>query len=197
MKTRIKAALPSHNLTTHSHSNLFIADYTDIKNGLGVVLFENEPTDYKCVHISNPKPVTICFDGFEYNALPIETGHYSKQCECILFPDRCNDEIDWVLFVETKYANDFKAAFNEIFDYPNGMVTQIIETVKYFRDKKIIAPNKRVHAIVSFPNLVNEFNSTIFKGDLSETDILIQHRIIIRGTNTAKIISEKRISLLA
>ena len=193
MKTRIVSSLPLHSLTTHSCENLYIADYKNL-NGGDVILLENEPNDIKCVHLSNPNQIIVCFDGFKDNALPITIGHQSQQCECVLFPERCA-ETDWVLFVETKYANDRVAAFREESNYPNGMVNQIIECVKYFRNKGIIDPTKKVHAIVSFPNLVEEFNSTIFQGDLSILDILLTHRIIIRGTNSAIIISEKRIKL--
>ena len=197
MKSRIAEELPLHNLTTYSNLNLYIADYPKVINNRGVVLFTNEPNDIKCVHLSNPNQIPVCFDGFKDNALPITIGNHTEQCEqceCVIFPDRCNDT-DWVLFVETKYANDRSAAFREIRGYPNKMTTQIIETVNYFREKGIIALDRRVWAIVSFPNLVEEFNSTIFKGDLSELDILLKYKIVIRGTNAATIISEKRIKL--
>ncbi len=194
MKTRIAEKLPLHNLTTHSNLNLYIADYPKTINNRGVVLFSDEPNDIKCVHIANPKKILVCFDGFKDNALPIDIGNCSEQCECVLFPDRC-DETDWILFIENKYANDRVAAFRENRGYPNKMTDQIIETVKYFREKGIIAHDRRVWAIVSFPNLIEEFNSTIFHGDLSIQDILLTHKIAIRGTNTATIISEKRIKL--
>ncbi len=195
MKTRIASVLPLHmpNLTIHSAPDLYISDYKNHNIG-EVVLLENEPPDIKYVYLSNQNKVTICFDGFKDNALPISTGVQNKQCECVLFPDSCNEN-DWILFVETKYANDLKAAFAETHNYPNGMTDQIIETVKYFRNNGIIAANKKVHAIVSFPNLIEDFNSTIFKGDLSIEDIFKDHKILIRGTNTATIISEKRIKL--
>lgn len=193
MKTRIAEKLPLHNLTTHSDIDLYIADYKNFNDG-DVVLLGIAPAEIKCVKLSNPNQITVCFDGFPNNALPIGIGLQNQQCECVVFPDRC-DETDWVLFVETKYANNRVAAFNEIRGYPNKMTTQIIETVKYFRDKGIIAQNKKVNAIVSFPILVEEFNSTLFQGDLSIQDIFLTHKIIIRGTNIATIISEKRIKL--
>jgi len=193
MKTKIAEILPSHNLTIHSETDLYIADYKNFNKG-EVILVSSKPTDIKSVYISNQKPVTIYFDGFKENALPISVGVFNKQCECVLFPNTC-ESTDWILFVETKYTNDYKSAFKKENDYPNCMTNQIIETVKYFRKHGIIDSNKKVHAIVSFPNLVEEFNATIFKGDLSVEDILREHKIIIRGTNCANIISEKRIKL--
>ena len=195
MKNKIAKFLPNHNITSHSLQELFIADYKRINNG-DVVLLEKAPTNIKFVYIQNANKVAVCFDGFKDNALPlnIKIGLHNRQCECVIFPESCNND-DWVLFIETKYANDRLAAFKETNGYPNSMVMQIIETVKYFRDNNIIDQNKKVHAIVSFPNLVEEFNSTIFQGELSTIDILKNHRILIRGTNNASIISEKRIKL--
>ena len=194
MKTKIVKALPNHILTTHSDKSLYIADYK--KHNVGEVTIQGcEPKDIKSVHLSNSNQITVCFDGFKNNALPLENGDNNIQCECVLFPDRCNDE-DWVLFIETKYAYNLKIAFAEVNDYPNGMINQIIETVEYFRNKKILNKNKKVHAIVSFPNLIADFNSTLFrKSDLSIESIMLKHKIVIRGINTAMIISEKRIKL--
>ncbi len=194
MKERISRILPNHNLAVFSSSNLYIIDYKDISGG-DVLMVGAKPTDIKYVYLSNPRNIETCFDGFKDNALPISVGTYNSQCECVTFPNRC-DPSDWILFVETKYANNRQNAFNEVYDYPNGMVNQIIDTVKYFRDKGIIPINKRVSAIVSFPNLIEEFNSTLFTGDLSIEDILSGHNILIRGTNSALIRSEKRLKLL-
>lgn len=193
MKVRLAKILPLHELSVNSSLDLYVADYKNFNNG-EVVLVEDEPTDIKYVYLSNPREIEICFDGFKQNALPIEIGRYNSQCECVLFPNRCK-ETDWVLFIETKYANNITNAFKEIHNYPNGMVNQIIDTVKYFRENKILGAQKKVHAIVSFPNLIEEFNSTIFRGDLSVEDILFEHKILIRGTNSALIKSEKRIKL--
>lgn len=194
MKKKIDSILPNHTLSTHDSENLYVVDYKDLNRG-DVVLLEAKPDDIKYVYLSNERKVEVYFDGFKDNALEISTGLYSSQCECVTFPTNCG-ETDWILFVETKYANNRANAFSEVNGYPHKMVDQIIETVKYFRDKKIIPENKKVSAIVSFPNLVEEFNSTLFTGDLSIDDILTEHKIIIRGTNTARIISEKRIKLI-
>ena len=196
MKDRIVRILPHHQLMLYNGSELFIADYKDLNNG-DVVMLEQAPNDINYVHITNSREVDICFDGFKDNALPLEVGCCNPQCECVLFPNQC-DSKDWILFVETKYANDYKTAFNTVYDYPNGMVRQIIETVRYFRDKGIIEERRKVHAIVSFPNLIGDFNSTLFhKAELSVEEILLQHKIIVRGVNSAQVISEKRIKLLS
>ncbi len=195
MKTKIEQALPAHTLRLSNAPKIYIVDYKNSSGG-AVALLEQEPTEIKSVYLENKKPIGVYFDGFKDNALPIAKGEHSKQCECVLFPQTCNDK-DWILFIETKYTNDLRSAFDENHDYPNGMINQIIQTVQYFRAKQIIAPNRRVHAIVSFPNLIEAFNSTFFKGELSIEDILIKHKILVRATNSAIIKSEKRISLNA
>lgn len=82
------------------------------------------------------------------------------------------------------------------------MVRQIKETVSYFRMKGIISENKIVHAIIAFPNLMEEFNSWVFpiKHDGIEESILdirINDKIIIRATNHAQIVDDTNILLLS
>ncbi|MFC0779462.1 hypothetical protein [Flavobacterium sp. HJSW_4] len=191
MRDNIEEILPEHNLQLTNSPNIYIVDYKNI-NGEGIVMHETKP-DPKYVLLENLTPIGIYFDGFEDNALPLEEpGVCNSQCECVLFPEECNQN-DWILFIEMKYANDREAAFRENRDYPNCMINQILETVKYFRDKKIIPEEKRVNAIVSFPNLIEEFSSTFFTGRMSMDDILYDHKILIRATNSGTIKSPKRI----
>lgn len=167
----------------------------DTFNRSDIDLTPTKPEGINAVHINNERKINVFFDGFDENALPTdEPGMYNRQCECVLFPEDFNEKY-WVLFIETKYANDFRNAFKEEYDYPNSMVNQIIETVKYFREKQILEKDKIVSAIVSFPNLIQEFNSTIFQGNLSILDIYLEHKIRIRGTNYAEIMSKRVIKI--
>ncbi len=194
-KSSVLEKLPKHRVGETNSPKLYLADYKDF-NGGPVVISEAELADIRYVHVENPNLVSIYYDCFEENALEVEIGKYSRQCECVLFP--CTEaDSDWVLFVEMKYANDFANAFREARNYPFNMIDQIIKTVSFFRDKEILDPKKRASAIVSFPNLVQEFNSTFFSGQLSELDILKEHNILIRATNSARIISQKRLTLNA
>lgn len=194
MKTNIESVLPNHTLITSNSNNIYIIDFKHI-NGGNVELLEIEPEKIKYVHLKNTQPTPIIFDGFKNNALPLDIGLFNKQCECVIFPESCDDK-DWILFIETKYVNSLENAFRENNDYPNCMVTQIIETVKYFREKEIIQNNRRVNAIVSFPPLIEEFNSTFFTGIQTVDEILRDYNILIRATNSAIIKSEKRITLI-
>ena len=193
MISRIQKALPKHTITSSVSSTLFIVDYKNI-NGGGVKLHDTKPHD-KAVYLENSIPIEIFFDGFEENCLPTDDpGVCNSQCECVMFP-KSEDDNHWILFIEMKYANDRTAAFRKDRNYPENMITQILETVNYFRRNEIISKDKRVNAIVSFPKLIEEFSSTFFTGKMSVDDILYDHNILIRATNTGFIKSKKRLYL--
>jgi len=194
MRNKIEAILPNHTIISTDAPNIYIVDYKNL-NGGDVEMLTEAPTDIKGVVIKNIRRIEVCFDGFKESSLPISVGEYSRQCECVLFPAACN-ETDWILFIETKYTYDLKSAFKENHDYPNCMIDQVISTVNYFRQKGIIAKKRRVDAMLSFPKLIDDFSSTFFTGSMSIEDILLEHRIRIRATNSASIISEKRLKLL-
>ena len=148
------------------------------------------------VHISNSNNIEINVDAFLENALCYSKKRRSKQCECIVYPHNTNSD-EWVLFVETKYANSFAAAFDPRNNYPEYAINQIKDTVHFFRCKGIIAPEKVVYAIVSFPNLCEQFSAFVFEKDETILDILQTDKIIIRATNTVHIKDELRIELIA
>jgi len=196
MKNRIAEILPEHTLIQSNSKNIYIVDYKNRNNGK-VCLLESEPSDIKTVYLKNEHEIAVLFDGFEENSLPVRKGIYNRQCECVIFPEVCNND-DWVLFIETKYSDNFENAFREENDYPHCMVKQILETVTFFRSRGILENGRRTTAIVSFPNLIEEFNSTFFPVRIddkyvSAEDILTEHNILIRATNAAQIKSVKRL----
>jgi len=202
MKNKIIQQLPidRHTLETINYKEFFICDWKDVDRAKGgVEIYNAKPQGIKCVKVNNDKEIAVIFDGFGENALPEGTGLYCKQCECLLFPEETTGS--WTLFIETKYANDEKLAFRKEHDYPNNMVNQIIQTVLYFRRKGIIGNNQKIHAIASFPNLEIDYQDMLFRV-LEESDkspsieeIKRNYNIIVKATNTANIISAKRIKL--
>lgn len=54
-----------------------------------------------------------------------------------------------------------------------------------------------VYAIVSFPNLCEQFSAFVFEKDETILDILQTDKIIIRATNAVHIKDELRIELIA
>jgi len=193
MKSEIEKTLPEHILKKSNAKEIFIVDRKNNEKTL-VSLLEKEPADIKYVFLKNQEEIPVWFDGFKDNALPTgQIGTYSKQCECIIFPE--NDGYrDWVLFIEMKYVNNLKNAFRKEYEYPYCMVNQILETVNYFRAKGILENDRRATAIVSFPNLIEEFNGFFFDFiDDTPENILNKHKVLIYPTNSATIMHNKRI----
>jgi hypothetical protein len=192
MKDKIEQHLPFHTIVENNSSELYIVDYKHINGGGVVISGTAPPVDY--VYLTNENNVPVYFDGFKENALEIEIGRYCSQCECVVFPTTC-DLGDWILFVETKYVHSIVNAFNQNNNYPTCMIDQIIETVNYFRQRGLVEEGRRVHAIVAFPTLIEDFSETFFTGTPTKEDILIDHKILIRATKSGRIISGKRIKI--
>ena len=202
MKAKILATLPNdkHTFQEVNNGEIHIVDWKDIDNTRGVEIFNKEQNEINSVCLFNKSNVKVTIDKFGENALPISIGKQAEQCECIAFPSDTDGKI-WVLAIETKYANNTKAAYKIKDDqnYPEKMVSQIISTVDYLRKKKIIGKEQRVHAIISFPKLVSDFNSTLFsfvKEEWSIENLIVTKKIRIKGCNSAEIISTKRIKLV-
>lgn len=191
MKQRLLAALPLHaaSLQTLCATELYVVDWKDENNG--GITFEDKDLGRAAVVLHNPAELEVCCDKFEENALPIKKGQYNSQCECVLFPDKAKRN-EWVLFVEMKYAKDDFKAQDPRNQYPQKMVSQIVKTVEYFRNKQILPDEKMVNAIVSFPFL-SHFNAWFDQNLI--IDALTKH-IIVRATNQARIISPTQIELL-
>ena len=192
MINRLKASFPKYPLATTSSSDFYIVDFKKI-NGGGVMLFNTKP-EHPGVYISNPPLVSVVFLGFSDNAFVPIIGQSAKHCECVLFPEVCNHN-DWILFIETKYVDNIENAFRENRGYPGIMIDQIIQTVNVFRNQGIIEQDRRVWAIVSFPKLVEDFAAFFFTGKISIEDMLLNHKIVIKATNSATVVSPKRIKL--
>lgn len=188
MIDNIRAEIPRHELSISEASPMYVVDYKNL-NGGGVKLLESRPNDIRFILLNNLLPIRVNFIAFNESAL-LNT----QQCEGVMFPSSSNEN-DWILFIECKYAYSLAQATNKAHGYPKKMISQIISTVGYFRDKSLIAKDKRVTAIVAFPNLMEEFNSWFFTDEETVEDILINHKILIRATNSATIKSSKRITL--
>ena len=200
LKDRIIASLPAHAacFTQCNNAVMYVRDMKP-ENG-GVATIDGTNGGVAAVELHNPLQVTVDFDAFPDNALPLGVGVYEKQCECVLFPEGA-DQNEWVLFIETKYVENLQNAQKKEYGYPQMMVTQIKKTVEYFRAKQILSQDKRVHAIVSYPTLEEGFESWCFPVKYEDgttesiEDILINDKIHIRATNSATLKSVKRLKL--
>lgn len=165
MEQRLLRVLPKHRISCkHIDGHpLYIVDWSaneEVEKD-EVEITEQMPEGMRAVCVGNEKRIEVFFAGFGKNALKLTNSIYSKQCECVLFPTLCDPE-KWVLFVETKYARDLQAAQKPQAQYPYKMWEQIKETVRYFRNKGIIDADKIVQAVMSFPNLIGNFEQWVF-----------------------------------
>lgn len=209
--------LPSHAecFKTIRSAKIYIRDYKHYDLDLarnnenrGVVIDDNPDPNWASVVLENAMfdGLAIDADCFPENALPNEeAGSHASQCECVIFPADGNDE-DWLLFIETKYTDSEEVAQKDDVNYPKKMFSQIKSTVNYFRQEGIIASDKRVHAIMSYPKLLEPFDSWNIPledvdeetGDvlqLTTEEIMQRYKIHLRPTNHALIKSAKRIKL--
>ena len=199
MKTRINDSIQQHQVYPCSYTSIHIVDWKKFTSE-NLKVHDRVPVNPntgKLIHsvcLRNDSAMSILVDAFGENALQYSKKQKARQCECVLYPDNYKDT-DWVLFVEMKYAENEIAAFRKENDYPNNMIEQIKQTVQFFKDKCILPQEKEVYAIVSFPNLLSAFNSTIFSID-AINDFYLDYGIIIRGTNNAEIISSDNIKLI-
>ncbi len=204
MKDKILKILPNDKHTFHevNYPEIHIVDWKDIDNTQGVKVYNEKQVGINSVCLFNATGFNVSIDAFEENAFPVSKGIQARQCECVSFHSEY-DENTWILAIETKYANNEAAAFrirDDDENYPEKMVSQIISTVEYLRGKGIIEENKLVHAIISFPNLVSDFNSTLFSmvpEEYSVENLIVKKKIRIKGCNAANIISPKRIKLIS
>lgn len=204
MRDKILEVLPKDKHTFHevSYSEIHIVDWKKYDNSRGIEVFDEQQIDINSVRLINNSRLAIVVDAFSENALPISRGEQASQCECIIFPASYRDNA-WTLVIETKYADDEEAAFKIRKDdenYPEKMISQIISTVEYFREKNIIDKNRVVHAIISFPNLIEDFNSQLFSyvenEEWNADNLLLYKKIRIKGCNAAVIKSIKRLQFI-
>lgn len=191
---KISKIIAAQNNGIINSPNIYVIDYKNI-NGGGVEVSENEP-EHNYVYLSNENNLEVFYISFLENALKVNTPEGQvNQCECVLFPSELNDD-DWMLFIETKYANNFQSAFWGKIDHPNKSIKQIISTVEYFREKNILPKDKKVFAIVSFPKLIDDFSEAFFtRSQITIEEILIKHKIMLRPTNSGIIKSTRRIKI--
>ncbi len=209
MESKIRACFPPKAISKHifhkvCHPQIHIVDWKNFDKGIGrgVEIGGKKPEEIGSVCLFNNSEIEVLIDAFGENALPIKKGHQAEQCECIIAPALYSSD-NWILAVETKYAKDYDAAFkknenNDAPGYPQKMVSQIISTVEYLRNNGVIDRNKMVYAIVSFPKLVVDFNSELFswvQEEWSIENLIRNHKIRIKGCNSANIVSSKRIKL--
>jgi hypothetical protein len=184
MKNKIAAAFAEEKLEHIEniiYPQIHVADRTRATESKQTVeIYDAQPDGVKTLVIENPGlDITATF--FKLQCFLDERGKEPDNCEGVFYlSDSTNGS--WVLFIEIK---DCKP--KNISSHFAKTKEQIKKTVQIFRDKKIIAKDKRVYANISFPRRdKTEFYTQLFM----PSEIKMWHdrdRILIMGTNKLKI----------
>lgn len=184
MKNRIAEVFGDEKLEHREniiYPQIHVVDLTRrTENKQAIEIYDTRPAGIDTLVIENPDlDITATF--FKPQCFREEQGKEPDNCEGVFYLSDSTDET-WVLFLEIK---DCKPA--NISSYFTKTKEQIKTVVQIFRDKKIIAKDKRVYANISFPrrNKVDFFSQLIKPGEMKTW--LDSHRIFIRGTNNLKI----------
>ena len=182
MKNKIIAAFDNDklehkdNITYHE---IYVMDLTQrTKNAQSIEIYQEKPPDIDTLLIENPN-LNISATFFKPQCFEYKQGYESVNCEGVFYLTYSTNET-WVLFIEIK---DCKV--KNMTNYFEDAKNQVINVVKIFRDKNIIAQDKKVYANISFPRRnKTDFYNQLIKNPKEFRD---KHKIIIRGTNYLRI----------
>ena len=198
MKSRILAAYPDARFESGNAPVFYIADFTERTGSLRKVEIHEvipqvpgESRNMDCLVVGNPNAYTIEFNVFEDNQFKDEEGNDVQHCECCLFPS-ANNGTSWVALVEIK---DCKP--KNIVHYKEKVKEQIISTVQFFRNVRIVAGLQKVYGIISFPRKKKAaFNETIFTDYVEYKRFYNEYRIHFYPTNAVRIKNEEVLELV-
>lgn len=144
-----------------------------------------------CLSLTNEEELNIDFNIFDDHQFKKEgKDKDDSHCECCFFLADA-DESSWISFVEIK---DCK--LKNILTFKEKVKAQIISTVDHFRKEGIIADNKRIYGIISFPRRTKTaFNDYIFRTHQEILEMKKKYGILFLPYNTIKVSPEKLAAL--
>ena len=172
---------------------IYVADFSLRTEGdRGVEIYTEIPLTpdgtqvMDCLTLTNDEHLNIDFSIFDDHQFKKEgKDKDDSHCECCFFLTN-SDESPWISFVEIK---DCKP--KNVLTYKEKVKEQIISTVSHFRKKGIIAEDKRIYGIISFPrrNKV-AFNDYIFRTHQDIMEMKKKYGILFLPSNTIKVTSK-------
>ena len=172
---------------------IYVADFSLRTEGeRGVEIYTENPLTpdgtqaMDCLTLTNEEKLNIDFSIFDDHQFKKEgKDKDDSHCECCFFLSD-SDESSWISFVEIK---DCKP--KNVLSYKEKVKEQIISTVNHFKKKGIIAENKRIYGIISFPrrNKV-AFNDYIFRTHQDILEMKKRHGVLFLPSNTIKVTSK-------
>lgn len=192
IKTRINKEFPHHHITKHP-SDVYVADYSNKTKyettKRATEVFDNQPEDIEPFVIYNANNLEIGNIIFDGNSFKYPNGNQKSQCETCSFPFVGNKD-SWILFAELKYgynennnSDDFKKA-----------IKQLYKTRYYYLDKNIFDKTNNCYLIISMPKQNEPFPHFILTPNRI-TDLKTRHNVILKATNSVKILDNKMLDL--
>ena len=196
MKNKIQAVYQQSVFCSSTSTKLYIADFTDRTGSKRKVEFHETipqtPDGAKnmdCLILENSSHLSVVCNIFEDNQFKDDKGIDIPHCECVLFPESVQNNIG-LAFVEIK---DCKP--KNISSYKDKVKTQIISTVKIFRNNGIIE-KQHVYGIISFPRKnKTAFNQTIFDDVTEYKKLYHMYKVHFFPTNCVSVFNEKKLAV--
>ena len=193
MKSKLQETYPTSEYRTLNSPMIYVADFSLRTEGdRGVEIYTEIPLTpdgtqvMDCLTLTNDEHLNIDFSIFDDHQFKKEgKDKDDSHCECCFFLTN-SDESPWISFVEIK---DCKP--KNVLTYKEKVKEQIISTVSHFRKKGIIAEDKRIYGIISFPrrNKV-AFNDYIFRTHQDIMEMKKKYGILFLPSNTIKVTSK-------
>lgn len=191
IKRQIRRWFRKSVIIIESAPEIYVADMTNRSQNLRGVKFSdcqqlspdgNGLMDSMVFH--NPDILSVdCCVFNDHDIKNPRTGNDDKHCEGCMYPT-LHGKDSWMTFIEIKDCRPSK-----IKEYKKEAIRQVFNTVKAFRQKRIII-DERIYGIISFPRRHLSFNDSIFT-DVYETSRLKRFtKIRYFATNEAYIIDD-------
>lgn len=190
IKANINQNFPHHNITSHT-GDIYVVDYTEqTQNRRGVEILDTKPSDIESFFINNPKLIEVGAVIFDNYSFTYSNGNAKSQCEACLFSNQSNDE-GWILFTELKYSSKPKRNAKNL----RKAISQLLRTRRYYFNEKVFDLGKnKCYLIASLPQQDEPFPNFILDTYLI-TRLKIKHNVILRLTNSVKILDDKMLDL--
>ena len=200
MKSKLQETYPMAEYRTLNSPTIYVADFSErtkgLKKGEGrreveihseIPLTPDGAGPMDCLSLTNEEELNIDFNIFDDHQFKKEgKDKDDSHCECCFFLADA-DESSWISFVEIK---DCK--LKNILTFKEKVKAQIISTVDHFKKEGIIADNKRIYGIISFPRRTKTaFNDNIFRTHQEILEMKRKYGILFLPSNTIKVSLEK------
>jgi hypothetical protein len=190
MKSTLSTFCPAIEFNSCRDAVSYLVDYSKSQDKLKGVALNCVETDLAGLKLHNHQmmiPVSAAI--FNDHCFKKEDATKDEEhCEAVLFPEPF-EKGNWLLFVELKYGNR-----------PNRIVqkayNQVLNTIRSFRQSKLIEVDKVVHGLVCFPESYRKppYESSIYSFEELRM-FKKKDKVILVSTNEVTIYSTTKLSV--